>query len=461
MKNLPFFLLTFFLFGSVITNAIGYYLILFLYTLIYVIKYQVKIPKYVKHIGYILLVIYISFIISNFLNFFFQNPNMSSDFYTQNFVVWKLLKSRMPTSYLTTGLFLLLISYLSNKNSYGHTTTLQSKEQYPFTPLESFFKGALWGGVFFSVFFLFEYISRFGYRDMIKFDFFVSPQFQFHAFKRPEGFLANSLTLASMSLAYFCFFYTYFCSCYFGEKSSKFLPFSDNKKTLVLYTLIPAVLFFFILILTVAKLAVFLGFCLLIAMPLFFVSKKNVFKIFSFIIVSMVIGYFICNKSGYTERILYSLHEYTNQGHIDNRTYFREVYTRMFLDKPWIGNGFYWLSHGIRDKYFVLLGYADLNERNYPAHNFYLEILASGGIFCASFLFYGIIKIFATFKRLVMHYSYANNSLWVAFFLSIFVNLFHGLTQNNFLEASTTYVYFYLFFVIFLDNLKISHKTFR
>lgn len=458
MKNTPFFLLTFFLFCSVITNAIGYYLILFLYTLIYTVKYQIKIPQYVKHIAYTLLAIYISFVVSNFLNFFFQNQNMPPDFYTQNFVFLKLLKSRMPTSYLTTGLFLLFISYLSNKNSYYRINS-QREQMNKITPLESFFKGALWGGLFFSIFFLFEYIFKFGYRDMLKLKFFVSPQFQFQAFRRPQGFLANSLTLASMSLAYFSFFYTYFCSCYFGEKSNRCLPFSENKKNLILYALIPAVLFFFILVLTVAKLAVFLGFCVLITIPLFFVSRKNLKQIFPFVSLLLVIGYFVCDKTGYMERILYSLHEYRNQGHIDNRTYFREVYMKMFLDKPWIGNGFYWLAHGIRDKYFLLLGYGDLNERNYPAHNVYLEILASGGIFCASFLFYGLLKVFTTFKKLLMRNAIGNDVLWVAFFLSIFVNLLHGLTQNNFLEASTTYVYFYLFFVIFLNRLKVSHET--
>lgn len=459
-KNTPFFFLTFFLFGSVITNAIGYYFIVLLYPLIYVVKYQVKIPTYVKHIGYLLLAIYISFVVSNFLNFFFPNSHIPLGFYQKNFNFFKLLKSRMPTSYLTTGIFFLLLCYISNKYCSKYSTVRHRHVEF-LAPLETFFKGALWAGLFFSVFFLLEYVFRFQYREILKLNFLSDPYLKQFSFRRPEGFLANSLTLASMSLAYFCFFYVYFCACFFGEKQSKFLPFSEEKKKLFSYTLLPALLFFFILFLTVARLAILISFCFLLFIPLFFISRRNFFKIFVFVFVLALIAGVMSCKLGYTERILNSFYDYKTNGHIDNRAYFREIYTRMFLDKPWIGNGYYWLVHGIRDKYFILMGYGDLNERNYPAHNFYLEVLASGGVFCMSILFYGMARIFAVLKTLIVRHHRENNILWIAFFLSIIANLIHAWTQNNFLEASTTYTYLYLFFMIFWNTFYTSNKTFR
>lgn len=465
MSNLPFFLLPFCLFTSIVTNALGYYAFLFLYPILYVIKFKIQIPRYVKTMSLVLFCMYFCFVISDFLNLFFQSPVMDSSFYKNHFRFSKLLKSRLSTSYLTTSIFLFILFYISKINIKYNTQTITHiykntlKSTIP-KPLESFLKGSLWASGFFSVFFLLEYLFNFDYRDLISCsNFKINPDFSNHVFRRPTGLLGNPLTIASMSLAYFSFFYTYFCLCFFREKNYNHVPFVHNKKKLIFYLFIPSIFFLFILFLTLARLAILIAFILVLFMPLLCASKKNIFKVLTFITAFALIGYIVCDALGYVDRVIFGLKQLVQNGHMDNRAYFRKIYTQMFLDKPWIGNGYYWLHEGIRDKYFVLLGYDTLNERNFPAHNLYLEILASGGIFCASIIIYGIYKLQKILKTYVMNAHFKNKTLWFAFITSIIANLLHAFTQNNFLESSTTYAYFYLILVIFWDKILVTSSS--
>ncbi len=459
LVNALFFILPFFLFISVVSNAIGFYGLLFGSILFVIIKYKIKIPKYFLTFAYVLFAMYICFSISNILNLYFHNSTMPASFYNQKIQYLKLIKSRLPTQYLTVSLVFIVFYWIGQKLKHSAEQSLDELKKI--TPLECFLKGLFYASILFFIVFLVEAFFKLDYRYVIKTHAFISnPKYDPFDYLRPTGLLANPLTLASMSLACFAFLYTYFCRLFFVKTvADSALPFFNSRKKLFIYTLIPSLFFLGILLLTLSRTSVAISFLILILIPVLVSNNMNRFKAILFGFCIALLSYIVCYFLGYTERIVEAVQRLSSNGHMDNRGIFREIYTQMIFDHPWFGNGSYWISQGLRDHYFVELGYANLNERNFAAHNIYLELLASGGVICMAVVLYGIWKIQNILKRFVMTVHNQNRALWVAFVVAFLANAGHGLTQNNFLESSTTYTFFYLLIVIIWQTILNSQRT--
>jgi len=468
MVNFPFFILPFLLFFSKVSEAIGLYICLFLYPLILVINYRIQIPKYVIQIANILFILFACFILSNFLNLLFPNSLMPKGFYIRPNIELKLFKSLLPGSYMGVALCLYAVYYMTYLYGTFRKKTLNTYSQlYPshLKPLQNFLKGMLYCSIIFCVLFVIEYFTKIDYHILI-YQFKIEPDIRFSTldYKRPEGLLGNALTLASMSLACFTFLYVYFCHCIFIQENDSNLPFIKNKLHLSLYTLIPSTFFLIILCFTLARTVIFLAILVIIFAPIILMPTNKIKKIlpliFVFIFLILLLGYYL----NFYIRLLNPLKNMSKNPieYLGNRLIFSKIYLKMFLDAPWIGNGFYWVLHGLRDQYYIILGYAHLNERDFHAHNVYTEILASGGLMCASLISYGVWKLQKIFKTYFMCKAKKNYTIWIAFTWAFVVNLGHAFTQDNFLERPTTYVYFFLIFIIFWEvmlNSQYKHQS--
>lgn len=128
------------------------------------------------------------------------------------------------------------------------------------------------------------------------------------------------------------------------------------------------------------------------------------------------------------------------------RLKFWEVYWAMFMDQPWLGQGFIRIQSWSRDIYYHALGYGDL-EHKYNAHNIFLETIASLGL-PGSVLMVMLLLILGIVLRYMAYFS--GQILWFhAFCVAIVANLINGLTQNTFFDSNVSFIYIYLFWILF------------
>ncbi|MBX9702515.1 MAG: O-antigen ligase family protein [Silvanigrellaceae bacterium] len=272
---------------------------------------------------------------------------------------------------------------------------------------------------------------------------------------RTFGFYGHPLTIASVGLAYFSFFWTLFWQWVVLKKEQKikYIPFQNNQILQALCLLSISLFNLGAVFTSVGRTATVIGMLFLILIPLFFIKKKKVFFLISFLFLCSALSLFAFKKVGFEERLNNSVNVEQVKNHPidgDYRLVFWKTYVEMIKEKPLLGFGSYWIDHGIRDYFYDNLGYEKIPQK-YNAHNNYLEILACVGFFGAFailFCLYQILKIF----RFSFRKKNNNNLLSIAFSVSLLANLFHSFTQNVFFDSSVTYIYLSLLLILTWQN---------
>ena len=129
-----------------------------------------------------------------------------------------------------------------------------------------------------------------------------------------------------------------------------------------------------------------------------------------------------------------------------DRLKFWYVHWMMFLDRPWFGQGYQQLRHGIRENYYQEFGYEMLTNK-YNAHNIYLECLATVGLIGSLVLLVALVVALKHVRILVMRSTQARLMLG-AWCVAVVANGLHGLAQNTFFDSNLVYVYWTLLWVI-------------
>ncbi len=185
------------------------------------------------------------------------------------------------------------------------------------------------------------------------------------------------------------------------------------------------------------------GITFLIFIPLIFNLRKN-FLTTLFLVILIALGsFFIAQKLGLLNRIELVTKSFQNNNSFDsgnNRQYFWRTYEKMFLDKPIIGQGNYWLKQGVREEYYNKLGYESLSEK-YIAHNVYLETLGTTGLLGFTWILVCLIYLGKAFKRNIFYKGSSLKPVSCALLLAFIANLLHGFTQNVFFDSSVDYIY--------------------
>lgn len=425
---------------------------LFLYSHFFLYAHGQK--KIITIMALCFLAIFTIFPVVNFLNYFLPLPDFLADKPFPNIPIKSMASSHFSSSLLATSLFLLLFAYLCGRQpSFGKEklhadfpTPSRSKEEnnYAQRGFKTFTQGMLLASVILAIYILIQHFTGFDYKGK---NFLLSSSKQFISTKnyRVIGFFGHPLSLASASLAILCFFWSLFCMSINSTRYS--LPiFKQNKQYFFVISLIHMIG----IILSGSRSSLCVAIFIILCSPLIFLQKRILMsgKTLVLSIAGTSGGLLLCLSVGIFARFK-ELEQLWQAGNLD-RLKFWTVYTKMFLDRPFLGHGHAWIKYFSRDYYYIELGMKGI-ERKYNAHNLYLEVLANIGLIGA-----GIISLaFLCFLKQLKNLCQSKNQIFLfyAFSMALAGNLINGLTQNTYFDSNVLYIYIFFFWFMFWQQL--------
>ncbi len=416
------FLLPFTLFSGIALQISGVLLLGIILPLFYLKK---SLPEAGRKIGFFLILLWALFPLTNIISFF-QHPEFQEGIKFSDF-----FKSQVSSTWVLSGVFLLLSSSMILNKTSSCPTTLKGRSRLRelASGWASFDQGVLYASIFFSIYFLSQHFFGIDLRHGFSFDSInILPDHERMSSTigyRVAGFYGHPLSLAGVALTWIGF-YGY---RYFSETASQ------QKKHFLIILLFQ----FLFLFLSGGRTAIISG--IMIYLFLIFKFKKFDPKHMLFIFTFFV---FLLYYTG----IIFRFDEAVQQmeaNHLNKigRLTFWQVHWQMFLDSPLFGESYMMLSKGLREDYYIRLGFEDFYEK-YNAHNFYLECLAEIGLLGSAVMLFILKKIKTCLP---------SSPLKNAFLFSFLGNILHGLTQNVFFDANVLAIYAGIFWVfIFTDN---------
>lgn len=447
--NYLFFIFPFFLYLGIALQGASFYLTCIVVPSMYFIKHKKTIPSYVLKTALCLLLLHIIFPLTNIINYLFplkQFPNFEFNLVLK----WpSILQSNFP-SYLFIGTIFLSIFWYISKNQKNN---LQNKvyNSCEILPLKYFLTGLFPAAIFICLALIYQYNVGLDFHSF-KGNLLESTELLDNGKYRVNGFYGHPLTIAGVGLAYSIFSWSLLWISIIKKDDYNFSNlFLFKNVSIQRFALITITLCnFIIVILSSGRTAGIACIFMLIAIPLFLgIKRKPVLTVLTILILSFT-SYFFLKKSGLMERIQFTTNSITQNQTLDTgnyRQYFWKVYWQMFLDKPIVGHGNYWLKAGIRENYYNKMGYENLPEK-YNAHNNYLEILACGGLLALIWILSVLLILYKNIKNQINKHWKDLNYLIFCYSCMFIGNLIHALTQNVYFDSSVVYIYTSLIYVI-------------
>lgn len=454
--NYLFFLFPFFLYLGIAVQGLSFYIICILAPSIFFLKQKKIIPDFVIKTAICLLLLHIIFPITNIINYLFpleQFPNYKF----QLTLKWpSILQSNFP-SYLFIGTLLLLIFQFIIQKNRTNTVSL-NVEKVEILPLKYFLTGLFPASILICLALIYQYNIGLDFHSF-KGKYLEATEVLDNGKYRVNGFYGHPLTIAGVGLAYSIFCWSLLWLSITRNHIYNFdnIFIFKNKNIHKLALLVISLCNFIIVILSSGRTAGIACIFMLLLIPFLLGIKRKPFLTIITLMALIISSFFILKKSGLMERILFTTNSISESKTLDNgnyRQYFWKVYWQMFLDKPVVGHGNYWLKDGVRENYYNKMGFENLPEK-YNAHNNYLEILASGGLLAFFWIITILGFLYKTLKNKINE-NFKEMNFLIFCYLSMFIaNLIHALTQNVFFDSSVVYIYTSIIYVI------IWHITFK
>ncbi|MES2615327.1 MAG: O-antigen ligase family protein [Bdellovibrionota bacterium] len=410
-----------------------------------------QIPAYFIKIGGVFIFLHVIFPIVNFLIYFFPNASISPSIYKIALQWPGILQSNFPSSLFFGGLLIILLTLASRRVVLS--TPLRVVEQ-DFQPLKYFISGLVLASVLFTCLMLYGHTTGIDFHSLFRKKLgYVSNNDHFKSGGyRVYGFYGHPLTISGVCLAYAIFSWTLLCSFLSNKKtwSWNFLPYNEHKFLPIFFLFVITFANEVCLLISGGRTAAIVGLILLVVIPLFFNLRKNFLATSITVVIICVASFFMAKKLGILSRIETVATSISKRDKLDGgnyRSYFWKTYKQMFLDKPLVGQGNYWLKQGAREEYYNKLGYAELPQK-YVAHNVYLEILGTTGLLGFIWISAGIIYLFRTMKKYVFTEESSLKPVGSALLFAFIANLLHGFTQNVYFDSSVVYIYICLIVVV-------------
>jgi len=416
--------------------GVGFFALMIPAFLFYRAGYQDDKHSTLLKLSIALIVIYLIFPVSNIVNYLFLKANFQEAMISTGkefFKTSKLFSSRISGGIFGTSLLLMIIAYFSRPKA---SPTSASPENQAEKILKLFSIGSL-----IACFALFLYASV---QHFTGFDYRLPGQMMpptnlmNDGRYRAMGLYGHPLSLAGSSLALFCFFY----SLAWKNLKEQFLSLQYT----AIYLSI-ALGHICIIFLSGSRFAALIAFSYLIAIPIFVKVPAKVAKyrngfIFLSVILIPLIGYFSGIFKRFKELNLSS--DWTTI--IGERSIFWKVHWQMFVDQPFWGQGYAFVTQYLRTYYYNTMGYEKL-VRKYNAHNAYLETATCVGIIGT------IVILFAGYIFLKQLHQYSKDSpisktVFKCFLIALSANAINGLTQNTAYDATICYQYIGMFMVV-------------
>ena len=432
----PFFLLPFTIYLGVAGQAAGIYIFAIIWP---AFGFGGPIPPMMRkklfQLGLLLAGMWVIFPLFDLLNIFLHGSTRVDTLLNvgekSRFVIHK---SNLPSSILVSAISLLLLSLKKNKAS--GVRDIQ--------PWRDFIQGSYYATIVFACYFFLQHITGFDFRRP---SMYLSLANQMDSgLYRIYGLYGHTLSISAVSLALFVFWITL-----------SFLKKDTDDSFYRSYIFLAALNMTFLLM-TGGRTASVIG---IIALLGFFAKsyflKGNIKKSVLLGVSIIFVCSFIFWKIGIMNRVDLMISSLRKNEFEFNftRVIFWEVYSKMFIDSPWIGHGAGRLSEFIRNAYYEFEGYGQLAKK-YNAHNIYLEILADVGLFGFVFLCSSTVVFWKYWNKYFL--AYLDGAIRVAFLLGFCANLLHGLTQNVFFDANVVAVYVAVFWVLLWESIWRCHS---
>ncbi|MEZ4741951.1 MAG: O-antigen ligase family protein [Bdellovibrionota bacterium] len=404
--------------------------------------------RLVGRLGVLLVFTWLVYPILNIVNYFIKPWGEGIDVYFSPSAT-KIFSSQLPSSWLASGVFLLVISKFSRDEKISID---QNKSNFKIC-FNFWLRGLTIASLVFLVYALFQYFTGFDFRRI---GHSLGPQNLVGNHYRIFGLYGHTLSVSSVGLLLFTFFWylLFLGRVKLMPSMEKYRLYYDSS-----FFILAAINLCLVIMgggrtSTITALAIFAFFPLLHVRKKFKKSTLLFWGAFSLIVM---VSYIFFTSGG--ERILRSLDLLMTKkfSEIDARFVFWRIHLNMFLDSPFLGIGASHLKYGARDAYYALFGLEHF-YRKYNAHNIYLEVLADIGILGTSLLGLSFFQLWKTIVRLIGGDKFLT-VLWYALLSSIAANAIHGLTQNVFYDANVVAVYLNLFWIfLWLILLKRSRQ---
>lgn len=294
----------------------------------------------------------------------------------------------------------------------------------------------------FGVYFAIQHVTGFDFRTSQSY----LPNMQFPGGTyRIQGFSGHPLTIAGISL------------CLVGFSSWMIGYFLRRSGEMLGYTTGILLLNLFFLYASGGRTAFFIAIVWLGLIGTLVASRlmKTRTLIISWFAVLLVL-FFVLTMSGIGERYLEAF-QMKESGKMPNRLVFWQVHWQMFLDSPWVGQGYGHLSKGLRFMYYDAMGYREFEER-FNAHNMILETLSNIGILGTAALVAIGYKVFLIGKKIAQSNPLTKN-IGIGLIVATGLNFLHGFTQNVFYDSGVMVVYMYLFWLFIWSALSLKRKN--
>lgn len=460
LMNYLFFLLPFFLYLGIALQGASFYLICIITPSLYFIVHKKRIPNYLIKVAFCLLLLHIIFPITSIINYLFPLQQFPGFEFNIELKWPSILQSYFPSYFFISAVFLFIFSYFNKKTI--NTSARISMPKVAIEPLKYFLTGLFPASILICLALIYQAHSGLDFHS-IKGKLLEPTELLQNGRYRVNGFYGHPLTIAGVGLAYTVFAWSLLWLTIIKKNESNFKNLFVFKNIFIhqIALITISICNFIILILSSGRTAaISCVFMLIITVFILGIKKKPLVSLLTAAVVS-ISSYFVISESGLLQRIIFTTSSVTQNHSLDtgnNRQYFWKVYWHMFLDKPIVGHGNYWLKAGIRENYYDKLGYENLSEK-YSAHNNYLEILACGGLFAFLWILAIIGVLYKTIKNKINTHKKELNYLVFSYLAMFLANLIHALTQNVYFDSSVVYIYTALIFVIiwhiaFKENFK-------
>lgn len=446
MVNILFLLWPFCLYLGIALQGISTYACGLLLPALVLAYRRQPLPLAFKGIGLCLVALHVLFPIINILVYLLPKEKSLEPLYH---IVWKwpgIFQSLFPSSLFFIGFLLWAAARISQARQPAHTAPSTASIQ-PENPLWYFLVGLCLATVLFTALLGYQYATGLDLRSLFRAHLsFLSKDDAFGTLGyRVYGFYGHPLTVAGVCLTNGLFAWT--CLCVFNSPQrvlfQKIIPSSWHPHR------INAV---FLAIAMGCAVGVFLsgGRTASVVLVVFYVAilfwyqvRRNTLVTLLIITLVGLSSYLCWHTQGLWQRFQNTTQAVESTHTFDagnNRLSFWRTYGALFVNRPLLGQGSYWLKHGVREAFYNKLGYGSLDQK-YNAHNIYLEVLGSAGLCGVLWIAFVCRSLWRRLRDLLFRPGNPLGAFQAPFLLCILGNLVHGLTQNVFFDSSVIYSY--------------------
>jgi O-antigen ligase len=416
-------------------------------------KVDAQFTRFLNRIGLLIIAIWAIFPLSNLFQLLFSDAQSVAHPSLKD-----LLTSRMSSAFLVSALVLLGVGALGRRSSKTAADAAPLRGSFWVSAGAAcwwFLMGATVASVLLGVYLWYQAFTGFEYRAA---DHLLLPEHRMpNGMYRVFGFYGHPLRIAGTGVAWFAFAWSLLWALVAekvrGEDSLR-EALRQPRWPWSVSVLVPSLFFvslaqFSFVVLSGGRTALIAAMVLLIVIP-FCVKmsfKANVARII-FVLIGVLGAGAAFTVSGIAGRFADSIAKMRAGEIVDDRFSFWFTHLQIFKANSFLGAGHAWLDAGLRKNWYQSLGFLELAvNKDFNAHNLYLETLADVGLFGA-LLIVGCVSagfwvIWKTARQRPLARAFFIAVIWA--FVS---NLLHGFTENTYFASNIALVWLGMFWTL-------------